>query len=359
MLPESRFARFRTAGSIAADRPRLRRAPLGALRAGPRDDPGPALARGRRAARVLRRRALLLADRPPARGVREPYRQMGRRSCSRCSFGRSGHCRSGCSATARSRPPGSAAARSRSSAVSSSTRSLAVVVLVMWGALEGHVLGARMAGRVPGRPARPRDDDARARERAAEPAAHGLDRGRAHDRPRARDTRRRARGRDHGHLPRRRRTSSGAAPTTPSRRRTTSPRSRSPRPMPPRRRPASRRGQRPHRRGAGRSARPIFAPRSTPGRPAIFDIKWKQGSNEVLADLGDDGAFVDDGYAKKHHLDGRLADRAARSPSGKQLTFVVKGIFDPPAGGSPFGPVTISARPGTASTRTRRTSTRS
>ncbi len=31
-------------------------------------------------------------------------------------------------------------------------------------------------------------------------------------------------------------------------------------------------------------------------------MKWKEGSDDVLATLGDDGAFVDDGYAKKHHL---------------------------------------------------------
>ena len=86
----------------------------------------------------------------------------------------------------------------------------------------------------------------------------------------------------------------------------------------------------------------VFATAVDPGTARIFNITWKQGTNEVLADLGDDGGFVDNGYAKKHHL-------KVGSPieltfaNGQKKTFVVKGIFDPPAGGSPFGPVTISA----------------
>ncbi len=83
-----------------------------------------------------------------------------------------------------------------------------------------------------------------------EPAAHGLDRGRADDRPRARDARRHARGRDHldvhgrgrQHLHRR---------TTRSPRRTTSRRSRRARRRPRRRRPGVVGGrERARRRGA-------------------------------------------------------------------------------------------------------------
>ncbi len=60
-----------------------------------------------------------------------------------------------------------------------------------------------------------------------------------------------------------------------------------------------------------------------------------------MAQLGDNGAFVDKSYAKSHNL-------RAGSPvvltfaNGERKTFVVKGIFDPPSGGSPFGRVTIS-----------------
>src|SRR4029079_1138263 len=31
-------------------------------------------------------------------------------------------------------------------------------------------------------------------------------------------------------------------------------------------------------------------------------LKWKEGSQAVLSSLGENGAFTDDGYAKKHHL---------------------------------------------------------
>ena len=80
-----------------------------------------------------------------------------------------------------------------------------------------------------------------------------------------------------------------------------------------------------------------------PPTSRIFSIKWKEGSDAVLAQLGDDGAFVTEDYADDHDL-------AVGSPveltfaNGDQKRFVVKGIFEPPTGGSPFGPVTISAR---------------
>ncbi|MET0800238.1 MAG: FtsX-like permease family protein, partial [Actinomycetota bacterium] len=67
-----------------------------------------------------------------------------------------------------------------------------------------------------------------------------------------------------------------------------------------------------------------------------------EGSPEVLATLGDDGAFTDDGYAKDHDL--RIGSPVRLTfPSGETRTFRIRGIFDPPSGGSPFGPVTISA----------------
>ncbi len=79
-----------------------------------------------------------------------------------------------------------------------------------------------------------------------------------------------------------------------------------------------------------------------PPASQMFQLDWKQGSSSVLANLGVDGAFVDKGYAKSHHL-------RAGSPitltfaTGARKTFVLRGIFDPPTGGSPFGSVTISA----------------
>jgi putative ABC transport system permease protein len=79
-----------------------------------------------------------------------------------------------------------------------------------------------------------------------------------------------------------------------------------------------------------------------PEASRIFALDWKDGSDAVLANLGSDGAFVDDGFAKDHHL--QVGSTLKQTfPSGQSATFRVKGIFKPPTGGSPFGPVTISA----------------
>jgi putative ABC transport system permease protein len=78
-----------------------------------------------------------------------------------------------------------------------------------------------------------------------------------------------------------------------------------------------------------------------PATAPMFNLDWKEGSASVLATLGDDGAFVDDGYAKDHHLD-LGSPVPLQFPNGDQELFNVKGIFNPPTGGSPFGPVTIS-----------------
>jgi putative ABC transport system permease protein len=79
-----------------------------------------------------------------------------------------------------------------------------------------------------------------------------------------------------------------------------------------------------------------------PPAAKVFNLDWKLGSQNTLATLGDDGAFVDKGYADDHHLS-LDAPIVMQFPNGRQFTFFVKGIFDPPTGGSPFGPVTISA----------------
>jgi putative ABC transport system permease protein len=85
----------------------------------------------------------------------------------------------------------------------------------------------------------------------------------------------------------------------------------------------------------------FFATAVDPPTRGIFSMDWKEGSNAVLSSLGGNGAFVDDGYAKDHHLHvGSPIDLTFAS--GAKKRFVVKGVFDPPAGGSPFGSVTIS-----------------
>ncbi|HEX7626723.1 MAG TPA: ABC transporter permease, partial [Gaiellaceae bacterium] len=87
----------------------------------------------------------------------------------------------------------------------------------------------------------------------------------------------------------------------------------------------------------------FFATAVNPAASTMFKVDWVEGSQQTIATLGKDGAFVDKSYAKKHRL-------IVGSPipvtfaNGDRQTFTVKGIFDPPAGGSPFGVVTVSQR---------------
>jgi putative ABC transport system permease protein len=85
-----------------------------------------------------------------------------------------------------------------------------------------------------------------------------------------------------------------------------------------------------------------FATAVDPGMKAVISMDWVEGSQDTLATLGSDGAFTDDGYAKDHDLKLGSPIRVT-FPNGTTRTFFIKGIFDPPSGGSPFGPVTISA----------------
>jgi putative ABC transport system permease protein len=75
----------------------------------------------------------------------------------------------------------------------------------------------------------------------------------------------------------------------------------------------------------------------------VINLSWKQGSQAVFQHLGANGAFVDDGFAKDNHLT-KGSTFSILTPTGKTFTATVDGIFKPPAGGSPFGPVTISSR---------------
>ena len=87
---------------------------------------------------------------------------------------------------------------------------------------------------------------------------------------------------------------------------------------------------------------PFFATAVNPEARRFFSIEWVDGSQEVLSTLGASGAFVEDSYAEEHGL--RVGSRfPVTFASGETRDFEVRGIFDPPAGGSPFGPVTISA----------------
>jgi putative ABC transport system permease protein len=87
---------------------------------------------------------------------------------------------------------------------------------------------------------------------------------------------------------------------------------------------------------------PSFSTAVDPGMAQVIDMDWKEGSDEVFSQLGQDGAFIDDGFAEDHML-GVGDGIDVTFPNGNTRQFVVKAIFDPPTGGSPFGNVTISS----------------
>jgi putative ABC transport system permease protein len=85
----------------------------------------------------------------------------------------------------------------------------------------------------------------------------------------------------------------------------------------------------------------IQATALNPQAVGIFNLDWVSGSDDVIASLGANGALVDDGYAKDHDL--QVGSKfTLLSPRGIKVPLEVRGIFDPPTGGSPFGRVTIS-----------------
>ena len=87
----------------------------------------------------------------------------------------------------------------------------------------------------------------------------------------------------------------------------------------------------------------IFATAVDPTAREMILLDWKDGSQDVFANLDADGAFVDDGYADDHGL-GVGSSIDVTFPSGETRAFTIDGIFDPPTGGSPFGQVTVSVQ---------------
>ena len=84
-----------------------------------------------------------------------------------------------------------------------------------------------------------------------------------------------------------------------------------------------------------------FATAVGPGASQIFRLTWVDGDNSVFRRLGAHGAFVDEGFAKDHKLSVGSPLKLT-APTGQVVQLKVFGIFKPPTGGSPFGPVTIS-----------------
>ncbi|HSK15076.1 MAG TPA: FtsX-like permease family protein [Gaiellaceae bacterium] len=87
---------------------------------------------------------------------------------------------------------------------------------------------------------------------------------------------------------------------------------------------------------------PQFVTAVTPNAGGAIALDWQEGSQAVLAELGADGAIVDDGFAEEHGLEVG-SPVSIVTPEGETLDFIIRGVFEPPAGGSPFGPVTFSA----------------
>jgi putative ABC transport system permease protein len=75
----------------------------------------------------------------------------------------------------------------------------------------------------------------------------------------------------------------------------------------------------------------------------VIKIKWSAGGVDTPARLGSDGVFTSKDYAKKHHLVVG-SPVALQTPSGQVLRLRLRGIFDPPKGGSPYGDLTVSTK---------------
>jgi len=75
--------------------------------------------------------------------------------------------------------------------------------------------------------------------------------------------------------------------------------------------------------------------------PDLLRFDWRSGSQASLSQLEPDGAIVDAEYADEHglSLDSTIG---LEMVTGKVLQLRVRGIFRPPAGGSPFGNVTMA-----------------
>jgi len=73
----------------------------------------------------------------------------------------------------------------------------------------------------------------------------------------------------------------------------------------------------------------------------VVSLKWAHGSQQTPSQLGVDGAVVSKDYAKSKHLHVG-SPIALEVPSGQTLHLVLRGIFSPPKGGTPFGNITMS-----------------
>ena len=180
---------------------------------------------------------------------------------------------------------------------------------------------------------------ARARQLEPQPRAHSFDGVGTDDRPGTGDARCRARGRDHEELPRcrqrlveRRLRDHGAEQLLADRRLGCERGDEGAR--------CDSRRERPRGRRQGLRQR-RHSHRREPGRRPRLQRQMGRGSQNVFRELGANGVFIDTSAAKNPTLS-IGSPVVVETPRGRQLHMVVKGIFDQPAGGSPFGSVTMS-----------------
>jgi putative ABC transport system permease protein len=79
-----------------------------------------------------------------------------------------------------------------------------------------------------------------------------------------------------------------------------------------------------------------------PQTSKVIALDWQDGSPSTIDHLGANGAVVSKAYAKDHELTVG-SPIVVVTPTGQAVPLVLKGIFDPPTGGSPFGNVTVSS----------------
>jgi putative ABC transport system permease protein len=77
--------------------------------------------------------------------------------------------------------------------------------------------------------------------------------------------------------------------------------------------------------------------------PEVVHLDWKQGNNSVPGQLGTTGFITSSKYAKKHNLHVGSPVQV-QFPSGKKVTVNLRGTYDEPKGGSPFGDAVVSTR---------------
>jgi putative ABC transport system permease protein len=79
----------------------------------------------------------------------------------------------------------------------------------------------------------------------------------------------------------------------------------------------------------------------SPDISRVISVKWEHGSQAVPGELGEDGAAVENEFAKGNHLYVG-SSFTVETPAGRLMRLQVRGIFTPPKGTSPYADLAIS-----------------